>query len=67
VAPDVYLALGVRGSFNHLVGLRRAKMVIAVNKDPEAEFFADADLGIVGDAASFAAGLLQALDDPTVA
>lgn len=63
VAPDLYLGLGVRGSFNHTVGLRRAHTIIAVNSDPEAEFFEGADLGIVGDARVVVAELLARLDE----
>jgi electron transfer flavoprotein alpha subunit len=58
VSPEVYLGLGVRGSFNHLVGMQRAHRVIAVNRDPQAEIFAGADLCVVGDAPAFLAALL---------
>ena len=58
VAPAVYLALGVRGSFNHMVGMQRAGCVIAVNRDPNAEIFAGADLGVVADAPAFVEALL---------
>jgi electron transfer flavoprotein alpha subunit len=58
VSPDLYLGLGVRGSFNHVVGMQRAGTVIAVNRDPDAEVFACADLGIVGDAPRFLAALV---------
>lgn len=61
IAPDLYIAFGARGSFNHTVGLRRAGTVIAVNSDPEAEFFEAADLGVVGDATSVLDDLLSAL------
>jgi len=61
VAPDLYVALGVRGSFNHMVGIRRAQTVVAVNRDPEAEVFAGADLGIVGDATEVLEMLISAL------
>jgi electron transfer flavoprotein alpha subunit len=61
VAPAAYLALGVRGSFNHLVGMQRAGCVIAVNRDPDAEIFAAADLGVIADAPSFVAALLARL------
>lgn len=62
VAPDLYIALGVRGSFNHVVGMQRSGRVIAVNRDASAEAHAAADLGIVGDAPSFAAALLARLE-----
>ncbi|HEY8517515.1 MAG TPA: FAD-binding protein [Candidatus Binatia bacterium] len=63
VAPALYLALGVRGSFNHMVGLQRARRVIAVNRDPRAEIFAGADLGVVADAPSFVDALLARLGE----
>ncbi|MGI8336680.1 FAD-binding protein [Actinomadura scrupuli] len=49
VAPEVYLAIGTSGKFNHMVGVRGARFVLAVNSDPEAPVFAAADAGIVGD------------------
>lgn len=62
IAPAVYLALGARGSFNHAVGLRRAGTIIAVNNDPNAEFFEGADLGVVGDAVAVLDDLLAAIE-----
>jgi len=61
VAPDLYVAFGVRGSFNHMVGVRRAGTIVAVNNDPEAEIFEGADLGVVGDAVRVLDELLVAL------
>lgn len=61
VAPDLYLGFGVRGSFNHTVGLRRAGTVVGVNNNPDADIFAASDLGIVGDAPGFLEALLEAL------
>lgn len=61
VAPDFYLALGVRGSFNHVVGMQRSERVVAVNRDEKAEVFAAADIGVVGDARGFAEALLTRL------
>ncbi len=49
LAPRLYLALGVSGKFNHLVGVRQAGTVLAVNTDPQAPVFGGADIGIVGD------------------
>ncbi len=49
LSPRLYLALGVSGKFNHLVGVRRAGTVLAVNTDPHAPVFDGADIGIVGD------------------
>jgi electron transfer flavoprotein alpha subunit len=49
LAPQLYIAIGVSGKFNHMVGVRRAAFVLAINTDPEALVFASADAGIVGD------------------
>lgn len=49
LGPRLYIALGVSGKFNHLVGMRRAETVLAVNIDPDAQVFDGADIGIVGD------------------
>jgi len=49
VKPELYIGLGVSGQIQHLTGLRGARMICAVNRDPNAPVFAAADLGIVGD------------------
>lgn len=49
IAPKLYFAIGIRGAFEHTVGIRRAGLVVAVNKNQKALIFQNADIGIVGD------------------
>jgi electron transfer flavoprotein alpha subunit len=67
VAPDLYLGLGVRGAFNHTVGILRSGTIVAVNNDPEAAILQAADVGILSDWRSLAQGLDEVLSTWTAA
>ncbi len=62
IAPALYVAVGIRGAAEHTVGIRRAGVVVAINKNPKALIFKHADLGIVGDWAEVVPALVRALE-----
>ncbi len=61
IAPQVYLAVGIRGAFNHTVGIQKAGVILAINRNHRAAIFRAADFGIVGDWNEYLPAVVQAI------
>lgn len=63
ITPKLYVALGISGAIQHVVGIRGASCIVAVNRDREAPIFNEATYGVVGDVAEIVPALVKAIEE----